>query len=347
MNKEVLEIISDKVKRKHNIDHSIFLDDLTLLITSHNRGGILKSDLINGFKLSNQTKLIVDDCSTKEKGIMNYLEENKEKFNICNIIEHNRNKGVAGARKSGFENIVTQYTMILDDDDMIFCINKEQVSKKIERLVNDVIIVIPRYIINLYKDGSFRIGYDRIRFNEIYAKNAMLDFMNTGEIEAFLAGSISKNSNLIKYNPGEKFRAAEDYIALSRMFANNLTKKIIVTEDLIHVRRINENSLSKTIGSKGLALHLISHLVSGYYCFSNKLIDFNEMINLFCKRALLIEDIYKFGEDFSNILIDFIMNKTSDKKLIEYLRIQDIYCQNSLDELAVELNKMRNINKNI
>lgn len=343
---EVLEFVRNKINKKQNIDYSIFFEDLTLLTTCYNRGQMLKSDLVNGFKLGNQKKLIVDDCSTKEQESIRYLEINKEYFNIYNIIKHKENRGTAGARQSGFENIVTKYTMILDDDDMIFCIDKEKVSKKIERLSNDGIMVIPRYIINLYKDGSLRIGYDRMKYNENYAKDVLLDYLSTGEILAFLAGSIIKNSDLIKYNPVDKFRAAEDYIMFTRMFTNNLSKRILVTEELIHVRRIDENSLSKSIGTKGYALHLISHFVSGYYCLINNLIDFNEMINLFSKRALLIEEIYGFGEEFSKMLIDFIMNKVYEKDIIEYLRKQNIYCEDSLDELAIEINKMRGLNNN-
>lgn len=341
---EVLEFVRNKINKKQNIDYSIFFEDLTLLTTCYNRGQMLKSDLVNGFKLGNQKKLIVDDCSTKEQEIISYLERNKEYYNIYKIIKHKENKGTAGARQSGFENIVTKYTMILDDDDMIFCIDKEKVSKKIERLSNDGIMVIPRYIINLYNDGSLNIGYDRMKYNENYAKDVLLDYLSTGEILAFLAGSIIKNSDLTKYNPVDKFRAAEDYIMFTRMFSNNLSKRILVTEELIHVRRIDENSLSKSIGTTGYTLHLISHLVSGYYCLINNLIDFNEMINLFSKRAILIEKIYGFGEEFSKILIDFIMNKAAEEDIIEYLRKQNIYCEDSLDELAIEINKMRGLN---
>lgn len=236
--------------------------------------------------------------------------------------------------------------MVLDDDDMIFCIDKEKVYKRIEALDREGIIVIPRYIINFYKDGTLKIGYDRMKYNEELAKNVLFDFASNGEILAFLAGSISKTSDFIKYNPGEKFKAAEDYIMFSRMFSNNLNEKIYVTEDLIHVRRINENSLSKRNGNEGLALHLVSHLVACYYCFVNKLVNYDEMINLFLKRALLIEKLYGFGEEISKILISFIMNKTGENQVVEYLRKENIYCNNSLDELARELNKMRDI-KNI
>ncbi|MFD3157169.1 glycosyltransferase [Haloimpatiens sp. FM7330] len=340
----ILKVISRKIHEKSNMDHSKSIENLTLLITNYNRGEILRNDLSNGFKFLNQRKLIVDDCSTKGKEIINYLEKNKKDFNIERIVRHKENKGLAGARYSGFSNVSTEYTMILDDDDMIFCMDKEKVSEEIKRLSEDAVMVIPRYIISLYDDGRLQIGYDRMNFNELLAKDVLLNLAYTGEVKAFLAGSISKNKNLFKYNPNDKFIVSEDYMTLNRMLANNLNKKVLVMQELVHVRRISKNNLSKTINSKKLALHLVSHLISCYYCYSNNIIEFNQMINFIKKRANLIQEIYGFGKKFSEIVINFINGKISEKEFAKYFKNLDIYCNESLDELAFELNRIKEIN---
>ncbi|MBU3076080.1 hypothetical protein [Clostridium estertheticum] len=46
------------------------------------------------------------------------------------------------------------------------------------------------------------------------------------------------------------FIAAEDCITLIRLFSNDSGKKVVVLNNYVHVRRINGDTLSKTINEK-------------------------------------------------------------------------------------------------
>jgi len=130
---------------------------------------------------------------------MNIIIKNREGLGVKNIIIHENNKGLAASRHTGFKNIKTLNTIVLDDDDdddMLLCIDKNSMKKDCNRLKQDSVIIILRYIINLYENGELKIGYDRKIYNELEAKNVLKDITITSEVKALLAGSISNTRQL-------------------------------------------------------------------------------------------------------------------------------------------------------
>lgn len=349
--------IIQEVKKKDNIitivktflrnkrQNKINLKDCTLLITEYNRGKMLKEDLLNGFKFGIQNKIIVDDCSTKEIEEFNEIEKIKGNIGIENIIRHKNNKGVTESRNTGIKNIITKNTIVLDDDDMLLCIDENEMEKDYRLLDEDAVIIIPRYIINLYEDYSLEIGYDRKLYEEMKSMEVLKDISSTSEIKALLAGAISKTNQLLKYNSSKSFIVSEDFIILSRLFANNLYKKVIVSENYVHVRRINKNSLSKTVSKKKVALSLISQCVSCYYCINNNIFNVEAAFNYMIQRGKLLEKIYAYGSQFEDEMITYLKGEIKEDIFIKYLNNLDIKCKDSIDEICEEINLMKKIIK--
>ncbi|MBZ9616502.1 hypothetical protein [Clostridium estertheticum] len=69
-------------------------------------------------------------------------------------------------------------------------------------------------------------------------------------MKALLTGSIANTKQLIQCRPNSMFIAAEDCITLIRLFSNDSGKKVVVLNNYVHVRRINGDTLSKTINEK-------------------------------------------------------------------------------------------------
>ena len=94
-----------------------------MLIPHYNRAEILKDDLDRGLKLGSQPKIIVDDCSTEDKELLDEILEDKAKYN-ADIIFKPVNEGLAQSRWTGFQNIGTKFTAFVDDDDILLCLDR-------------------------------------------------------------------------------------------------------------------------------------------------------------------------------------------------------------------------------
>lgn len=339
--KNIIEIVENLIKDKKYYAQN--LPNCTLLITLFNRAKILSEDLKNGFKLGSQHKLIIDDCSSREIEEMDSIVRNKDVLGIEKVIVHERNKGLAGSRHTGYKNIKTLNTIVLDDDDMLLCIDKSKIKEEYNRLKQDAVIVIPRYIVNLYEDKKLNIGYDRKCYDKLKAKDVLRDISITSEIKALLAGSISNTNELLKYSTNEFFVVAEDIMTLIGMFANNLDKMVIVSESYVHVRRINKNTLSKTISEKKLALGMIAQCVGCYYCVKNNIFKINDAFNYMRKRGNLLEQLYKYGESFVEEIISYLNNHIKEQLLVKYLNSLGIEVRSSIDEICLEINLMRKL----
>lgn len=320
----------------------INLEDCTLLITSFNRGKILSEDLINGLKFGMQNKVIIDDLSSEELEYLEYITKSKNKLCIENVIRQNVNRGVAECRSIALRSITTHNTIILDDDDILLSINKDELGKEYEKLGKDAVIIIPRYMVNLY-NNIIAIGYDRKDYNELEAKYVLKDISVTSEIRGLLAGSISKTKELLEYNPGSSFVTAEDFMTLIRLFANNLNKRVVVSENYVHVRRMSINSLSKNISNKKLALTLIAQCVGCYYCIKNYMFNITDAYNYMEKRGKLLQEIYQYGRQFVMDLISYLNSEVKEDIFIKYLNKLDIVCENSIDEVCKEINLMKKL----
>lgn len=320
----------------------INLKDCTLLITSFNRGKMLGEDLVNGLKFGMQNKVIIDDLSSKYLEYIEYIIKNKDRLGVENIIRQNANRGVAECRRTALRSIVAQNTIILDDDDILLSINKNELDKEYEKLGKDAVMIIPRYMVNLY-GNIIAVGYDRENYNELEAKYVLKDISCISEIRGLLAGSICKTKELLEYTPSSFFSMAEDFMTLIRLFANNLNKRVIVSENYVHVRRVVDNSLSKNISNEKLALTLIAQCVGCYYCIKNHFFDITDAYNYMKKRGKLLQQIYGYGEQFVIDLIAYLNSEVEEEVFISYLNKFDIVCRKSIDEVCEEINLMRKL----
>lgn len=319
------------------------IDDLTIIIPTYNRANLLKEDLIYGHKLGNQKKIIVDDCSNIEnKNILNQLLSDRKNYGIENIIFNNVNKGVASAINLGIQNVKTKYLSLCGDDDKLFCLNKYQLVDSLKELNNDYLFIIPRYVLNIDSYNNVTIGYDRKKFDDKLALNTLETFFKTGEIEVLAAGLIVSTDLTTKCIPESIFRVSEDYVFLSRLLANNMHKKLKVLDSFVYLRRINDNTLSKAIDIEKLSLHLISLIISGFYCLKYNIISKDEFFDYINKRANIIQQIYGFGIDYINLLFDYLTKKISLNDFIEVNKNRFIK-QLNLENIPKELFEIINL----
>lgn len=312
-------LINDIKKRLKNELSFEKIENLTLFIPTYNRANILISDLENGFKLGNQNKIIVDDFSDSiNRNILHKYDE-QNRFGIDKIIYHERNRGVAQTYKTGISSIKTKFTIFSGDDDIIFSYNDEQLKNDIGKLNLNYEIVVPRYVFNLYENGEVSLGYDRMSFNNIENKELLKYIFLKGEMQAFNAGAVFKTNDILTSLPDEIFKVSEDYILLSRILSKNLNKKIFISEDYLYVRRKAKNTLSGSFDNKKLSIHLISMIISGYYCMKNKLISKEECLNSIKNRGKLLEEIYEYGAEFSAVIIEYITGEISINEFIQLL----------------------------
>lgn len=323
-------------------NENLHYDDLTVLIPCYNRAKILKEDLDSGLKLGSQPKVIADDKYTFETDRLDKIEDNKDLYN-AKIIRKENNEGVAHARYTGLKNISTKLTAILDDDDMLLCLNQDRMLLDVSQLSEKAVLLVPRYVLN-YDGNRISIGYDRERFNESTSLEVLKYISSSGEIMALLAGgAIGETEELRKHSDAKKFIVSEDFITLTRILSANPDKMIRTTESLVYVRRISGSSLSKTLTPKKLALSLIAQSVGCYHCVRNEIADKYEVIEWMKERASLLQKLYDFGESFEVELIAYLTGEISEEAFMHFLELYDISLEASLDELAPELKRMRNL----
>lgn len=348
---ELKEKDSDRVNRiinyakcmlKQNINFDC-VKDLTLIIPTFNRCQILKSDLENGLKLGNQRKILVDDFSNNiNRNILINLK-NEKKYGIQNIIFHKENKGVAFAMKSAISETKTKNVMFCGDDDIIICNDKKLIYKDYETSDLNNNIMIPRYVLNFNEESHISIGYDRKLFDDLEYYLLLMHIFKTGEICTFNAGAIFNTDNVISSMPDEIFRVSEDYVLLSRILGSNLNKKIKVSESYTYIRRVANNTLSGRMDKTKLSLHLMSLIVSGYYCLRNKLFTSEEIKQYIKNRGQLLQNIYGYGNEFANLIINYISNKISLDEFINAMAFKGILNNLTIHDIPKEVIKIHEL----
>jgi glycosyltransferase involved in cell wall biosynthesis len=337
--RELMNYVADILSGKKRAEE-FMADNLTVLIPCYNRAEMLKADLDKGLKLGNQEKLIVDDCSTYYLDALADIEKECKRYN-SQLIRKNKNEGAAQTRWTGLQNIKTPFTAILDDDDMLLCLDREKAANDISKLNNDCILVMPRYVLN-YNGDSLAIGYDRETYNNLTAGEVLTIIASTGEFSVmFGGGSITNTEVLRTYSSLKEFQIAEDFVILARIFANNRSKKVYTTDSLVHVRRISSQSLSKALTPLKLALALMAQAVACYYCLQLGVAGKEDVLEWMRNRAALLQRLYNFGESFETELIAYIAGEISEEIFVRFLALHGLELENGLDQLAPELRKMR------
>lgn len=311
---KIYQIIEDVYSGRFRFESkNKVIEETTLVIPTFNRANMLHRDMEYGLKFGDIAKIIVDDGSnqTNKKVLNDILIKGKE-FNINNILTFDKNRGVACARRKGIDNVKTDTMMFLGDDDCLISLdNNCEISKYIDKIGDDPIVIIPRYVFNLYGDGKIRIGYDRKQFNDMLVEDILRQFALTGEILAFSAGAIY-NTQQLKPNIADGFfRIGEDHVMLARLFANNIGKRVKVLESYFHIRRIDPGTLSGSKSKEKIFIDLIALLVSSFYCLKNDIIDKQTFLCAFSNRIKLFQSLYGIGNEIG-VIIKRYLNKTID-----------------------------------
>jgi glycosyltransferase involved in cell wall biosynthesis len=315
-------------------------DDVTVLTPCYNRARTLKEDLDKGLKLGSRPKVIIDNKSVEESDWLDLIEENKEIYN-ARIIRNEKNEGPGQARRIGLEYVDTGLTAFVDDDDMLLCLEKDKALADIGKLSDNAVLVIPRYVLN-YDGNRISVGYDRQCFDGSASSEVLRIISSTGEIMVLLTGgAIGLTNELRKHSDVKNFTVSEDFVLLSRLLSANPVKEVRVTESIAHVRRISGTSLSKSITRQKLALTLIAQAVGCYYCLRDGIAGKDEVLEWMKERAALLQKLYDFGNDFETELIAYLTGEISEGVFVHYIELNGIGIENTLDELAPELKKMR------
>lgn len=337
---KVISNIEQMLKQKRN-DFSI--KELTLIIPTYNRALTLKSDIEKGFKFGKQRKIIVDDCSNDTNvNILRNLTD-LEKNGIENIIFHSENKGVASAITSGINKAHTKYVMFSGDDDIILYNNKRLFDNDYNDFDSNGFIMIPRFVINLDEEDHISIGYDRKELNGLMSLSVLEYIFKSGEMSAFNAGAFFKTNEARASVPENLFRVSEDYVLLSRTLASNLNRKIKVTENFTYVRRVSSNTMSKQINSAKLSIHLLSLLVSGYYCLKENLITREECKQYIKNRGQVLQDIYGYGSQFADFIITYISNQINLEEFVSKIKYEGISNDITINNVPIEFIKINEL----
>jgi len=318
---------------------------LTLIIPTYNRTLILKKDLEKGFKLGNQKKIIIDDFSDDLNSNILKTLSNEKKYGVQNIIFNKENRGVAFALRIGVNKTNTKNIMCCGDDDIILCNNKKIFDNDYKECDSNSYIMIPRYVLNLSDNGEICIGYDRKQFGDLQCLSLLKHIFVSGEMCAFNAGAIFNINDAIIALPEEIFRVAEDYVMLSRILGNNLNKKIKVSENYVYIRRISNNTLSKQVNKTKLSLHLMSLVVSGYYCLKNSLVNLGETKQHIKNRGQLLQNSYGYGNEFADLIINYISNEISLEEFIAVIKRENIINNVTVNNIPLEYTKINKLVK--
>lgn len=325
--KGILELAKATIKSSKKIED--FMKDVTVSISNYNRGKMLSKDLNMGLKMGNTLKVIVDDGSLKELDYIKELEKNKQRYGINHMCISEKNEGLASSRVKGAQYVGTSKICVLDDDDILLCIHKEKLQNEINKLdKEEYALLIPRYIVNLSENNAFSIGYDRSIYENMTCKEILKDISETSEVKAIQAGAIMLTTDFKNNITSGIFDISEDFVTISKLLEKSLEKKIIVSDNYVHIRRINRNSLSKNVTSRKLTLTLLAQTFSLELSLKNNLITEEELLHYLTERGRLLERIYGFGYESALELRRFLIGKSMEKKLITYLNNKEIHIKN-------------------
>ncbi len=325
----------------HEEPDNVKLDDVTVLIPCYNRAKMLAEDLKRGLKLGSTPKLIVDDHSYEETEWLEYLTKHPE-LNT-DVLVRDQNRGVADTRLFGLKSIRTKHTAFIDDDNMMFCLDKNVMYSELAMLEDDVSIIVPRYILNLYKE-KLSVGYDRKCFDGLNGEQTLKILAQSGEMMMLLTGGAFGATNwMAEYANSPLFTVSEDYVMLARMMASEPRKKIIISESIVFVRRFLDEGLTLKRNTAKMVLWLVSQAIACYYCLFHNVADKDEVLRWMKDRAALIQKLYGFGESFEAELIGYFTGVVSEEALMSSIKSYGINVMTGLSELAPELKEMRNL----
>ncbi len=335
--KTIFGRVKDIIERREKPE-DLSIQDLTILAPCYNRAAMVKGDFDKGFNFPLQAKLLVDDFSDAEnRKILRSLLDHSECYGRTDIIFHDKNLGVAAAFKTGVQAVTTKYILCKGDDDILLGSGSyEDVKETVLCIGIDVAFITPRYIINYAENNELSIGYDRIGFDNKYASDILRVLFLQGELYCISAGAIFSKADLLGCLPEDIFKVSEDYVATTRILDMYKNLKVRVTEEYTYLRRVSDNSLSRTVNETKLALNLFSMMISGFYCLKHGLVNESVFADTFIKREELLGKLYNFRAGLANMIIDYSFGSLKFEAFVLDLRTWGIEVHN-IDELPKEI----------
>jgi len=268
--------------------------NVTFLIPCYNCSATIRKtieSIINiSYKYGQKKIVCCNDGSTDNT--KQVLEQLQKEYKIIKIITQ-KNKGLAGVRKTLIKNVTTPYFMFIDSDDL-FC-DKDFLNHNIEHcLKNDDDIVINNFKRNhgfLKRITSYKISKntDKIKFIK-------------HSISLFIWNNLFKTSFIKKYNYvfNEGTNTLEDWGFMT--FYMFLTNKIYFNKKITLIytvqnnsysnmkQRWNEKKLYDIVENIGLCLKLLSKYINNNP--NKNSIDYKNNIFLSCSLSLAICAFY-------------------------------------------------------
>ncbi len=331
INNEYYEILKKSVHILSKPHYFSGIDDFTIVIPHYNRADILISDLENGYKFGNQRKIIIDGCSNGENiEKIKQLEKRKEEFGIEMIYYNEKNEGLAINRRKGAELVKTDYLMILDDDDIVVCLDEKKFQEDFRKYTNfkdKYYSMMARYVVGFEEGTKLWVQYDRNNFASMSPEETLVFLLN-GEIKQGFATQIISTYFMRKHSAEGIFYSTEDYVSWCRLLAKSPKKsKMLVSKNYLEIRRISDSSVSRTINKEKLSLHFLSLLICGYYCLEKNLVSKEEFFTYLNNRISLINSIYGFGVEYGELLNNYLNKIIS---LEEFININNNHYIKSL-----------------
>lgn len=325
---DLIHKVNSIVQDNYSVNNE-FTELLTIVTPTYNRSHILKEDLENNLKMGKIKKIIVENGS--EPNHVDVIKSfNLDKYGIQKIIYLSKNIGPNEGPKIGLDQVETKFVTFLPDDDIILV---KHSSKKLDELLREIgdenVFLCCRYVVKLIEGKGPSAFYDRIKYNNLYGKDFLINMVKTGEIEMFTNGAIFHTyeikSFLENYLAEPIFYANGDYVFLARFFGNNPEKKIVITDKYIYLQRYGNYNTSSlyTMKEQKLHSHLISMLIASYYCLKNSLLSKDDIVDSLLKRAQLLKNLYGLEIGFTNMMVNYIFEKKNVEQFIEI--IKDIY----------------------
>jgi glycosyltransferase involved in cell wall biosynthesis len=296
--------------------------DTTMLIPTYNRAAMVKQDLDLAFNFPSVPKLFIDDCSDENnKKILKSLGDNKE-YGIINFVFKEKNGGVADSLRVGVKNIKSKYIITKGDDDLlIYNKSTEDMDEMISCIGVDFPLITSRYLVNMKENNELSIGYDKKIINNCAASQLLKQLFVTGELFGINAGAIYSREDMIRCMPENIFKVSEDYVLTSRILSIHMDLKIKVSEDISYIRRLTNGSLSRKIDEVKLTQHLISMMISGFYCLKAGLINRYDFDKAFISREELLSTLYNYRAGMADTIIDYSMQKIDLETFVNRLGI--------------------------
>ncbi len=325
-----------KIKALEKITHRYSIRQLSIVIPTYNRSRLLSYNIRKGLVLGQTAKIIVDDNSgAPHEQILKRLEDSNVR-----VIFSSRNEGVAKALTKGTYQVDTMYTTFGGDDDQYYVLDQEGLYKEMHLLEDDYVVISSRYVISSYpRKKTYKIGYNKEAFQDNKAAEILKFMFSTGEMGGILIGNIYRTEDIRRSLPDSIFRVSEDKVFMSRLLGNNLTKKVHISDNIVYVRRFDEDNLSKNYDHNKIFLHFLSLLVCGYYCLNNGLIQPQEILFCLTKRAVLLDNVYGFGLSICDNILKYLYNEITFEDLIRSLKVS--YFSSKL--LPPEIDKLKHL----